>query len=59
MRGKRVVLRRRLRLLTVCVGVVRSPRELYECADNEAILAVLTHKVGRGVHAVSGRLRAD
>ncbi|CAI7844557.1 unnamed protein product [Closterium sp. NIES-54] len=47
--GKRrgVVLRRRLRVKTICVDVAKGAREIYESADNESILTVLTHKVIR------------
>ncbi|GJP49481.1 hypothetical protein CLOM_g8679 [Closterium sp. NIES-68] len=46
-RRRRVVLRRRLRVKTICVEVAKGAREIYESADNEAILTVLTHKVIR------------
>ena len=42
----RYVIRRRLRIRTIRIEVARSAREVYESADNEAILASLTHKVG-------------
>eukprot|EP00850_Spirogloea_muscicola_P012002 SM000076S21823 [mRNA] locus=s76:484591:488610:+ [translate_table: standard] len=40
----RHVLRRRLRLRTLRVGVANSPAELFEAADPESTLSLLTHK---------------
>lgn len=42
---QRYVLKRRLRVRTVELGLSRNIYELYESADPEVILTILTHKV--------------
>eukprot|EP00249_Psilotum_nudum_P022659 c28602_g1_i1 orf=222-2453(+) len=46
--GQRYVLKRRLRLHTVQLGVARSINELYESVDSDVVLSILTHKI---IHA--------
>ncbi|KAG6549307.1 hypothetical protein Mapa_009293 [Marchantia paleacea] len=44
-KGQRYVLKRRLRVRTVELGLSRNIYELYESADPEVILTILTHKI--------------
>jgi hypothetical protein len=47
----RLVLRRRLRILTLRLGVATAPAEVFAHADADAVLVLLAHKLGRAARA--------
>ena len=52
----RCLVQRRLRILTVPVEVASSARDVFDHADPDAIIAILTHKVALATQVCGSRL---